>query len=369
MATIELKQVNKSYDNQVSAVEDFSLTIGEKEFLVLVGPSGCGKSTTLRMIAGLETITRGDLYIDGEAVTHRPAKERDIAMVFQNYALYPHMSAYENMVFGLKMKKVPREEIQRRVKEAAVILDLDDLLQRKPKELSGGQRQRVALGRAIVREPKAFLMDEPLSNLDAKLRVQMRTELSKLHQRLQTIFVYVTHDQVEAMTMADRIVIMKDGRIQQIGTPAEVYETPANVFVGGFIGSPPMNFMKGQVVREGDALQLICAGEKWQAAGSTATRLAESGLQQVMVGIRPENMQLAETAADNVTDSGHQRLPFQVEVVEYLGANMLVHGTVGDHRLVVSLNHRQGVKAGECRHLLVNMNQIHFFHPETELRL
>ncbi|MEN1760126.1 sn-glycerol-3-phosphate ABC transporter ATP-binding protein UgpC [Anoxynatronum sibiricum] len=381
MATIELKQVNKSYDNQVSAVEDFSLTIGEKEFLVLVGPSGCGKSTTLRMIAGLETITQGDLYIDGEEVTHRPAKERDIAMVFQNYALYPHMSAYENMVFGLKMKKVPREEIQRRVKEAAAILDLDDLLQRKPKELSGGQRQRVALGRAIVREPKAFLMDEPLSNLDAKLRVQMRTELSKLHQRLQTIFVYVTHDQVEAMTMADRIVIMKDGRIQQIGTPAEVYETPANVFVGGFIGSPPMNFMKGQVEREGDALQVICAGEigeKLAVTGNAAIRLAESGMQQVMVGIRPENMRLTDAIADatpealqpaGVSHSSDQRLPFQVEVVEYLGANMLVHGTVGDHRLVVSLNHRQTVKAGECRHLLVDMNQAHYFHPETGLRL
>ena len=378
MATIELKQVNKSYDNQISAVEDFSLTIGEKEFLVLVGPSGCGKSTTLRMIAGLETITQGDLYIDGEEVTHRPAKERDIAMVFQNYALYPHMSAYENMVFGLKMKKVPREEIQRRVKEAAAILDLDDLLQRKPKELSGGQRQRVALGRAIVREPKAFLMDEPLSNLDAKLRVQMRTELSKLHQRLQTIFVYVTHDQVEAMTMADRIVIMKDGRIQQIGTPAEVYDTPANVFVGGFIGSPPMNLIKGQVVREGERLQVICAGEKLAVAGNAAIQLAESGLKQVMVGIRPENMGLADAIVDappeapqpaGVSHSGHQRLPFQVEVVEYLGASMLVHGTVGDNRLVVSLNHRQGVKAGECRHLLVNMHHIHFFHPETGLRL
>ena len=373
MATIELKHVNKRYDNQVSAVEDFTLTIKEKEFLVLVGPSGCGKSTTLRMIAGLESITGGNLYIDGEEVTRQPAKERDIAMVFQNYALYPHMTAYENMVFGLKMKKMPKEEIQRRVKEAAGILDLNELMERKPKELSGGQRQRVALGRAIVREPKAFLMDEPLSNLDAKLRVQMRTELSKLHQRLQTIFIYVTHDQVEAMTMADRIVIMKDGCIQQIGTPAEVYETPANMFVGGFIGSPPMNFMEAWLTGEGKALQLKCADQALSVSDNARQTLEDQrgldGEQRIMLGIRPEAIHLEDPASPLEAKEDHQRLTCQVEVVEYLGAQTLVHCTVGRQHLVVSLAQHRQVKAGETRELLLDTSQLHFFHGETGERM
>lgn len=247
MAELRLENVSKTYDKKVTVVKNFHLHVKDKDFIVLVGPSGCGKSTTLRMIAGLEEITGGSLYIDGKCMNHVPPKDRDIAMVFQNYALYPHMSVYDNMAFGLKLRKLPKKEIKKRVYDAANILGLEPYLDRKPKALSGGQRQRVALGRAIVRDAKVFLMDEPLSNLDAKLRVQMRAEISKLHQRLQTTTIYVTHDQTEAMTMATRIVIMKDGVIQQIGTPQEVYRYPANIFVGGFIGAPAMNFFKGKV--------------------------------------------------------------------------------------------------------------------------
>lgn len=247
MAEIKMNNITKKYDGKVTAVENFNLDIDDKEFIVFVGPSGCGKSTTLRMIAGLEDITEGELYIGDRLVNDVAPKDRDIAMVFQNYALYPHMNVYDNMAFGLKLRKFKKDEIERRVKEAARILGLEQFLDRKPKALSGGQRQRVALGRAIVRDPQVFLMDEPLSNLDAKLRVQMRAEISKLHQRLQTTTIYVTHDQTEAMTMATRIVVMKDGVIQQVGTPKEVYDTPENVFVGGFIGSPAMNFLHGNL--------------------------------------------------------------------------------------------------------------------------
>ena len=247
MATLKFVNINKIYDNNVQAVFDFNLEVQDKEFIVFVGPSGCGKSTTLRMVAGLEEITSGDLYIDDKLVNNLEPKDRDIAMVFQNYALYPHMTVYENMAFSLKLKKIPRDEISRRVEEAANILGLSQYLNRKPKALSGGQRQRVALGRAIVRHPKVFLMDEPLSNLDAKLRVQMRTEIAKIHKKVGATTIYVTHDQTEAMTMASRIVVMKDGYVQQIGTPREVYNMPANVFVGGFIGSPAMNFFKGKL--------------------------------------------------------------------------------------------------------------------------
>ena len=247
MATLKFVNINKIYDNNVQAVFDFNLEVQDKEFIVFVGPSGCGKSTTLRMVAGLEEITSGDLYIDDKLVNNLEPKDRDIAMVFQNYALYPHMTVFENMAFSLKLKKIPRDEISRRVEEAANILGLSQYLNRKPKALSGGQRQRVALGRAIVRHPKVFLMDEPLSNLDAKLRVQMRTEIAKIHKKVGATTIYVTHDQTEAMTMASRIVVMKDGYVQQIGTPREVYNMPANVFVGGFIGSPAMNFFKGKL--------------------------------------------------------------------------------------------------------------------------
>lgn len=247
MANLSLKHIYKVYPGDVTAVKDFNLEIADKEFIVFVGPSGCGKSTTLRMIAGLEEISKGELYIGDRLVNEVEPKERDIAMVFQSYALYPHMTVYDNMAFGLKLRKVPKDEIDKKVKDAAKILDIEHLLDRKPKALSGGQRQRVALGRAIVREPKVFLMDEPLSNLDAKLRVQMRTEISKLHQRLQTTFIYVTHDQVEAMTMGTRIVVMKDGIVQQVDSPQEIYNNPANIFVAGFIGSPQMNFIDGTI--------------------------------------------------------------------------------------------------------------------------
>ncbi len=251
MANLSLKHIYKVYPGDVTAVKDFNLEIADKEFIVFVGPSGCGKSTTLRMIAGLEEISKGELYIGDRLVNEVEPKERDIAMVFQSYALYPHMTVYDNMAFGLKLRKVPKDEIDKKVKDAAKILDIEHLLDRKPKALSGGQRQRVALGRAIVREPKVFLMDEPLSNLDAKLRVQMRTEISKLHQRLQTTFIYVTHDQVEAMTMGTRIVVMKDGIVQQVDSPQEIYNNPANIFVAGFIGSPQMNFIDGTIKEEG----------------------------------------------------------------------------------------------------------------------
>ena len=252
MASLSLKHICKKYPGGVLAVSDFNLEIKDKEFVIMVGPSGCGKSTTLRMIAGLEEITSGELYIGDRLVNDVAPKDRDIAMVFQNYALYPHMTVFDNMAFGLKLRKTPKEEIKRRVEEAARILDIEHLLDRKPKALSGGQRQRVALGRAIVREPKVFLLDEPLSNLDAKLRAQMRTELSKLHQKLGTTFIYVTHDQTEAMTMADRIVVMKDGVIQQVDTPQHLYDLPCNMFVAGFIGSPQMNFIESVVVKKGD---------------------------------------------------------------------------------------------------------------------
>ena len=277
MANLSLKHIYKVYPGDVTAVKDFNLEIADKEFIVFVGPSGCGKSTTLRMIAGLEEISKGELYIGDRLVNEVEPKERDIAMVFQSYALYPHMTVYDNMAFGLKLRKVPKDEIDKKVKDAAKILDIEHLLDRKPKALSGGQRQRVALGRAIVREPKVFLMDEPLSNLDAKLRVQMRTEISKLHQRLQTTFIYVTHDQVEAMTMGTRIVVMKDGIVQQVDSPQEIYNNPANIFVAGFIGSPQMNFIDGTIKEEGGKYFACFQSEKIEMPMDKARLLKEKG--------------------------------------------------------------------------------------------
>ena len=286
---LRLENIYKVYDNKVTAVEDFNLNVKDKEFIVFVGPSGCGKSTTLRMIAGLEEISQGDLYIDDRRVNDVAPKDRDIAMVFQNYALYPHMSVYDNMAFGLKLRKMPKKEIEKRVNDAAKILGLENFLDRKPKALSGGQRQRVALGRAIVRDAKVFLMDEPLSNLDAKLRVQMRAEIAKLHQRLQTTTIYVTHDQTEAMTMATRIVVMKDGLIQQVGTPKEVYDNPENIFVGGFIGSPAMNFFHGKLEEDGFLLEneykIDCSRRKNENA--SRTRIYKK---DVVLGVRPEDI-------------------------------------------------------------------------------
>ena len=292
MASVSLNHIYKVYSGNVTAVSDFCLDIEDKEFIVLVGPSGCGKSTTLRMVAGLEEISSGELYIGDRLVNDVAPKDRDIAMVFQNYALYPHMTVFDNMAFGLKLRKTPKAEIKQRVEEAAKILDISHLLNRKPKALSGGQRQRVALGRAIVREPKVFLFDEPLSNLDAKLRVAMRTEITKLHQRLQTTFIYVTHDQTEAMTMASRIVVMKDGFVQQVDTPQNLYDYPANLFVAGFIGSPQMNFFTVKLVKEGNDVAAVFGDNKIIFPPSKLAKFADEDYigKEVYMGIRPENI-------------------------------------------------------------------------------
>jgi len=324
MAKVELKDISKTYDGGVTAVESANITVEDKEFVVLVGPSGCGKSTTLRMIAGLEDITKGELFIDGEKMNEVPPKDRNIAMVFQNYALYPHMSVYDNMAFGLKIKKVPKAEIDQRVHEAAKILDIEPFLHRKPRALSGGQRQRVAVGRAIVRHPKVFLFDEPLSNLDAKLRIQMRAELSNLHLRLNATMIYVTHDQVEAMTMADKIVVMKDGRIQQTGSPMHLYNKPANKFVAGFIGSPPMNFLNAK------ADSGIIRGESYvlQPTAAHMEALKNYSNREVYFGIRPEDLTYVESpAAEN-------NIAAKVSVVEPLGADIHLWLNVGNEHMV-----------------------------------
>ncbi|MGM9606615.1 MAG: ABC transporter ATP-binding protein [Oscillospiraceae bacterium] len=324
MATVTLKNVKKIYDNKVTAVHDFNLEIADKEFIVLVGPSGCGKSTTLRMVAGLEEISEGDLFIDDARVNDVEPKDRDIAMVFQSYALYPHMTVRENMEFPLKLKKMPKEEIRQRVDQAAEILGITEYLDRKPKALSGGQRQRVAIGRAIVREPKVLLMDEPLSNLDAKLRNQMRSEIIKLRQRINTTFIYVTHDQTEAMTLGDRIVIMKDGFIQQIGTPQEVFSHPANLFVAGFIGTPQMNFFPAKLVKNGAGYQAECAGAVIALDAAVGQALAEKDTQEqeIVLGCRPEHLELA-----GPDDAG--AVPAQVEVSEMMGSELHIHAVIG----------------------------------------
>ena len=318
MADLSLRKVKKVYDNSVVAVQDFNLEIADKEFIVLVGPSGCGKSTTLRMVAGLEAITDGEIYIGGRLVNNVPPKDRDIAMVFQNYALYPHMTVYDNIAYGLKLRKLPKRVIDQKVREAAEILDISELLARKPKALSGGQRQRVAIGRAIVRNPQVFLMDEPLSNLDAKLRNQMRSEIIKLRKRINTTFIYVTHDQTEAMTLGDRIVIMKEGYIQQVGTPQEVFIHPANLFVAGFIGTPQMNFFDAELVREGDRYHVSLAGATVALSPEKCRRLADGGVESgpVTLGVRPEHMVL--TTADNAIFAS-------VDVSEMMGSAIHIH--------------------------------------------
>ena len=318
MADLSLRKVKKVYDNSVVAVQDFNLEIADKEFIVLVGPSGCGKSTTLRMVAGLEAITDGEIYIGGRLVNNVPPKDRDIAMVFQNYALYPHMTVYDNIAYGLKLRKLPKRVIDQKVREAAEILDISELLARKPKALSGGQRQRVAIGRAIVRNPQVFLMDEPLSNLDAKLRNQMRSEIIKLRKRINTTFIYVTHDQTEAMTLGDRIVIMKEGYIQQVGTPQEVFIHPANLFVAGFIGTPQMNFFDAELVREGDRYYVSLAGATVTLSPEKCRRLADGGVESgsVTLGVRPEHMVL--TTADNAIFAS-------VDVSEMMGSAIHIH--------------------------------------------
>ncbi|TDW13216.1 carbohydrate ABC transporter ATP-binding protein (CUT1 family) [Breznakia blatticola] len=358
MANIELKNINKFYDKNVHAVTDFNLEIRDKEFIVFVGPSGCGKSTTLRMIAGLEEISSGELYIDGVLENDRPSKDRDIAMVFQSYALYPHMSVYDNMAFGLKLKKTPKDEIDRRIKDAAQILEITDYLKRKPKQLSGGQRQRVALGRAIVRNAKVFLMDEPLSNLDAKLRVQMRSEIIQLHQKIKATTIYVTHDQTEAMTMATRLVIMKDGFIQQIGTPKEVYDHPKNQFVAGFIGSPAMNFIEG-VIEDGCFKFSDCS---FKLPEITHKRLTDYHGKKVTMGIRPEDIYTEKIVEQTYPEVNFD---FKIEVSELLGHETIIHGCIDCHKLIAKVNARNNVKAGDVIEVTFDADKLHFFDQET----
>ena len=365
MASLSLRHIYKKYPGGVTAVSDFNLEIKDKEFIVLVGPSGCGKSTTLRMIAGLEEISEGELFIGDQLVNDVAPKDRKIAMVFQNYALYPHMTVSENMAFGLKLNKTPKEEIKRRVEEAARILDITHLLDRKPKALSGGQKQRVALGRAIVRNPKVFLLDEPLSNLDAKLRATMRTELTKLHQRVETTFVYVTHDQVEAMTMATRIVVMKDGLIQQVDTPQNLYDYPVNMFVAGFIGTPQMNFINGTLVKKGDDVYFNFENNSIKVPAEKANNpaLQEYMGQEVVVGIRPESIhdQPAQIAAleDSTVDS-------YVEVTELMGAEIYLYLTIGETNLIARVSARSTSRAGDTIKIAFDTARMHIFDKDTE---
>ena len=365
MATLQLKDINKIYPNGVQAVFDFNLSIKDKEFIVFVGPSGCGKSTTLRMIAGLEEITSGELFIDEEMVNDKAPKDRNIAMVFQSYALYPHMSVYDNMAFGLKLRKMPKDQIEEKVNQAAEILGLSPYLDRKPKALSGGQRQRVALGRAIVRNAKVFLMDEPLSNLDAKLRVQMRGELIKLHNKIETTTIYVTHDQIEAMTMASRIVVMKDGYIMQVGSPKEIYDHPNNMFVAGFIGTPPMNFIHGRVSKEG----IFTAGKHTIELPQDKFEIVKYHKmieKDIMLGIRPEDIhddQVVKKAYPNAS------LDLVVDVAELLGAETNIYTLVHESNICASVDARTNIHIGDKIQLTLDMNKVHFFDPETQQSL
>ena len=364
MASLSLKGVKKVYSGNVTAVSDFNLEIADKEFIIFVGPSGCGKTTTLRMIAGLEEITEGELYIGDRLVNDVEPKDRDIAMVFQNYALYPHMTVYDNMAFGLKLRKTPKEEIERRVREAAKILGIEALLDRRPKALSGGQRQRVAMGRAIVREPKVFLMDEPLSNLDAKLRVQMRVEISKLHKKLQTTIIYVTHDQVEAMTLGTRIVVMKDGIIQQVDSPSTLYSKPANLFVAGFIGSPQMNFIEAVVSKEGDRAKLTFGANSIVLSAEKSKAVLGGGYEgkTVILGIRPEDIHDEE----NYMANKDAIVNFEVAVTEMLGAEVILIGSIENFDTTAKVGPRTTAKAGDKIQLAFDLERIHVFDKDTE---
>ena len=368
MAEVILKNICKSYDNGFNAVKNVNINIEDKEFVVLVGPSGCGKSTTLRMIAGLEDISKGELYIGDKLVNDVEPKERDIAMVFQNYALYPHMTVFDNMAFALKLRKVPKAEIEEKVREAAKILDIEHLLKRKPKALSGGQRQRVALGRAIVRHPKVFLMDEPLSNLDAKLRVQMRTEIIKLYRKLQTTFIYVTHDQVEAMTMGTRIVVMKDGVIQQVDSPQNIYNYPANVFVAGFIGSPQMNFLEGRIEREGNEIFAVFGDNAIVLPKEKANTLIKEGYigKTVTLGIRPEHL---DDDAELIAANPNSIVKGNVEVIELMGAESYIYTKCGRDSLNVRVEGTTELKIGEVAKLYLRSEKLHVFDKETEIRI
>ncbi len=362
MARVLLKNLTKRFRNVV-AVKNVNLEVKDGEFLVLVGPSGCGKTTCLRLIAGLEEADEGEIWIGDRLVNDLPPKDRDVAMVFQNYALYPHMSVYENLAFGLKLRKVPKEEIRRRVLEVAKMLNIEGLLPRKPRELSGGQRQRVALGRAIVRNPKVFLMDEPLSNLDAKLRVQTRSELIKLHRRLKATTIYVTHDQMEAMTMGDRIAVMKDGEILQVDTPLNVYNHPANLFVAGFIGSPSMNFVEAKVRREDERLLMDVGPFQIAVPAEKRETLAPYEGREVILGVRPEDLHPADAFP---SPEGPNRIRGEVEVVEPLGPNLLVYLNAGGVSLVARLDASVNVKEGEPLELAADLSKIHAFDPQSE---
>src|SRR5712692_10357890 len=361
MANVSIRKLNKKYDNGFHAVKDVSLEIRDKEFVVLVGPSGCGKTTTLRMVAGLEEITSGEIRIDAEIVNDLPPMDRNIAMVFQNYALYPHKTVFGNMAFGLQMRRYPKAEIVSRVREAATMLGIEPLLERKPRQLSGGQRQRVAVGRAIVRHPRVFLFDEPLSNLDAKLRVQMRVELKRLHDRLETTAIYVTHDQVEAMTLGDRVVVMRDGWVQQVGDPMELYNQPANKFVAGFIGSPAMNFAAVTVTEANGSLIAENSGLRIKLPDETAQRLRGHIGHEVTLGVRPEDLTVAGAA-----DLDHPCFDAVIEVVEQLGSEILLDMKVGEGVMVASVEPTVRVKVRDKLRVAMRPSRLHVFDAKTE---
>ena len=365
MASVSLKHIFKKYPGGVTAVSDFNLEIKDQEFRIFVGPSGCGQSTTLRMIAGLEEITEGELFIGDRLVNDVAPKDRDIAMVFQNYALYPHMSVFDNMAFGLKLRKVPKEEIKRKVEEAARILDISHLLDRKPKALSGGQKQRVALGRAIVRDPKVFLLDEPLSNLDAKLRAQMRTELTKIHKRLGTTFIYVTHDQVEAMTMATRIVVMKDGVIQQVDTPQNLYDAPCNVFVAGFIGTPQMNFINAKLEKKGEDVYVTFGNNSLKLPAEKVDNpdLKPYIGEEVIVGIRPECIHDEERYLTAMPES---TIETYVEVTELMGAEIYLYLVTDEQTLTARVSSRSTAHSGDTIKVAMEVSRMHIFDKDTE---
>ena len=364
MAGINLKHICKAYNKNGLAVNDFNLEIEDGEFVVLVGPSGCGKSTILRLVAGLEDATHGEIQIDGKRMNGISPKDRDIAFVFQSYALYPHMNVYKNIAFGLKTRKLPKNEVDLRIKETAQILELENYLDRKPKVLSGGQRQRVALGRAIVRDAKVYLMDEPLSNLDAKLRAQMRTEITKLHQRLQTTFLYVTHDQTEAMSMATRLVVLNNGIIQQVGVPKEVYEKPENVFVGGFLGSPPMNFFTGTLSEN----KIHIGPVSITIPDKKRVALRERGYinKEIIMGVRPEDIHEASVHTETSTNS---ILDVNIEATEILGAETIIYSQISDQDFAAKLYGRADVEKGQALKLRIDMHKVHFFDFPTEKRI
>lgn len=363
MATIKFKDVTKSFDNgKVTVIPGLSLDIRDKEFVVLVGPSGCGKSTTLRMIAGLEGVSSGELYINDKIVNDVPPKDRDIAMVFQSYALYPHMTVYKNMAFALKLKKLPKDEIDEKVMWAAKILDIEPYLDRKPRALSGGQRQRVALGRAMVRNPKVFLLDEPLSNLDAKLRTEMRSQITMLHKKLQTTFVYVTHDQTEAMTMADRIVVMDKGVIQQYDTPQKLYNEPANMFVAGFIGSPQMNFIDSRVINDGKDIKISFSGYELDIPKEKKSALEKYIGKEIILGVRPEHILSDNTSGE---EKGRCVLEVTAEIAEMTGSETNVYFNLGEKTHIARIKTENRIASGDKVRLYINEDNVHFFDKET----